>query len=301
MTTSTLFRLALIGLGDCGVGLAERLSTTGLVVRATDPATKNLMRARTLFKALRSALVRTGLLTQESAAAADRQTHLVVNHTEALERADIVFDCLEGDLATRRTHLAQWVDLVPAQALLIVVQPPTGWEKLQENFPHPDRLIALQVTEFPSLLRRGRVQPFPATASHLRVEVTNLMLRAGLLLDTDGLASIPVMMRLYNALAREACEILAEQQINPEALDEAVRASVGPLLTALGPLEYAGNLGLEAALGTILAGSLSAAARDHLLHGGPEGAPLALPRTPSGEDGLPESWRRLSRIQMNLP
>lgn len=300
MTTLALFRVALIGLSDCGVGLAERLSTSGLMVRVTDPSTKHLMRARTLFQSLRAALVRTGLLPQDAADAAARQTQLLVNRTEALDRAQLVFDCIDGDHAQRQEHLAQLGREVSPEAIVVLVQPPADWTSLAKDFPHPQRLLALQLTEFPSMLRRCQVQPSPATAPAATLQITNLLLRCSMILDNDALASIPILSRLYGAVAREACEILAEQKLNPAQLDEVVRTLVGPMLTAIGPMEYIGEVGVDSALDNVLTGKLTPQAAAHLKSGGPDSQPLPLPEAVTGEDGLPECMRRLSRIQMNL-
>lgn len=303
MSTTTLFRIAVIGLGDCGIGLTERLSTTGLMVRATDSATKHLARARTVLKSLRSALVRTGLLVQEHADAATRQTSLLVNRTEALERAELVFDVREGTLEQRKEHIVQLAGEIADSALIIVCQPPAEPEvlaKLAAGVPHPERVLALELTEFPSLLRRGRLLTSAATTKHAVNDLTNLLLRCGLILDSAGVESIAILRRLYAAVARESCEILAEQKMAPAQLDEIIRTLVGPMLTAIGPLEYAGAIGLDAAFATVLKDGVSDRAQTHLRAGGPDRGPLPLPEHQVGEDGLAESMRRLSRIQMNL-
>jgi hypothetical protein len=240
------------------------------------------------------------LLAQDTADAAARQTQLVVSRAEVLERSQLVFDCIEDDLAHRKEHLLTLAGEIPENGIVVLVQPPKGWEALAKEFPHPERLIGLQLTEFPSLLRRGQLLPLPNTAKSVTVEVTNLLLRCGIILDTDGLAAIPIMNRLYGAVAREACEILREQNLAPAQLDEVIRTLVGPMLTAMGPMEYIADVGLDAAFATILSGKVSTAATDHLRTGGPDKGPLPLPESAVGEDGLPVCMLRLSRIQMNL-
>ena len=234
-------RIAVVGAGLMGHGIAQVFAVAGHDVAVTDPSAPALASLR---ERIAANLVDLG---QDPAAA--RRVAPVADLAECVAAADVVFEAGPENLDFKRRLFAQLERLAPAHATLasntsvipitdIMRGLSTGARALGTHWWNPPYLVPLV-----EVVRTADTDPACAQA------MFDLLAAAGKTparVDKD----VPGFIgnRLQHALWREAIALVAAGVCSAETVDTVVKASFGRRLPVLGPLENADLVGIDLTL-----------------------------------------------------
>lgn len=234
-------RIAVIGAGLMGHGIAQVFAVAGHAVSIYDPQASALA-------TLRSRIERNLVDLGQDATASERVTP-VDDLGECVARADVVFEAGPEDLAFKQKLFEQLQLLAPADALLasntsvipighIVGGLKTGHRAMGTHWWNPPYLVPLV-----------EVIKTPHTNPELAQRMFDLLARVG---KTPAMVEkdVPGFIgnRLQHALWREAIALVADGVCDAATVDTVVKASFGRRLPVLGPLENADLVGTDLTL-----------------------------------------------------
>ncbi|MDR3515857.1 MAG: 3-hydroxyacyl-CoA dehydrogenase family protein [Azospirillaceae bacterium] len=231
-------RIAVIGGGMMGQGIAQVFAVAGHPVRVGEPDTTR----------------REGIVARvkrnlgDEAAAADRISPCA-DVGQAVEDADAVFECVFEDLALKRSLFEIIEAAAPAAALLASntsVIPITG---IVERVRDKGRAMGTHWWNPPDLVPLVEVIQTVETTEPAIQRMLDLLTRVGktpvrVRRDVPGF----IGNRLQHALWREAIALVENGVCDAETVDTVVKASFGRRLAVLGPLENADLVGTDMTL-----------------------------------------------------
>jgi 3-hydroxybutyryl-CoA dehydrogenase len=239
-------RVAVIGLGTMGHGIAQTYAAAGLQVFAFDPAAE--VRQSLIARVRRNLdeAVRAGLI---AAAEVDATLgRLVVCGTlkEAVCDAQFVTECALEDLAVKQLLLVEIERLTGPKTILASNSSTYPITASAKHLRRPERAIVTHWFNPPHLIPAVEVVPGRRTSRTTARLATALLQRAGkeaILLRKE----LPgfLLNRLQMAFNREVWSLLEQGVASAEDIDRAVRGSIGFRLAVIGPLEVADFGGLE--------------------------------------------------------
>jgi 3-hydroxybutyryl-CoA dehydrogenase len=235
-------RVAIIGSGVMGAGIALVLAAGGSPVTLYDPAAAALDAARDRIRSAAellgadadALLAHLDTTTDLAAAAADAEL-IVEAGPEVLAVKQDIFEAL-GALAPVDAVLASNTSSIPIREIASRTRGPE--RALGTHFWHPPYLVPL-------------VEVVQSEATDPRyVEWTIALLARRGMTPVHVRADVPgfVGNRLQHALKREAIALVAEGVCDAETLDTVVKQGFGARLGAIGPLEQADLGGLDLTL-----------------------------------------------------
>jgi 3-hydroxybutyryl-CoA dehydrogenase len=237
-------RIAIIGAGTMGLGVAECFAVAGLRVCLTD-ATPEL--ARQAIGRLRQRVqghVDAGLLPP---AAFDRAATVEAADDIAatVRDRDLVFEAAPEDPALKHDVL---------RAIAAAARPDTSIATNTSSLPiddlapavtGPERFLGMHWFNPPEWTPGVEVIPGAATAPEVVARVKAFLLAAGKRPAVVRSAPCFVANRIQNALFREALACVEEGLATPAEVDEVVRSTFGFRLPFFGPFQIADMAGLD--------------------------------------------------------
>jgi len=235
-------RIAVIGAGLMGHGIALTFARSGMSVTVFDPVTAALdslhHRVQESLRLLGAEAVEIENCLQGIAASP--------SIAEAVGNADFVFEAAPEKLELKQSLFAQFVTDAPEHAVLASNTSVIPISNITENLNSNHRTLGTHWWTPPHQIPLVEVIKTQWTDNG----VANSMFE---LLKTVG--KTPVMVekdvpgfignRLQHALWREAISLVEKGICTAEAVDDVVKASFGRRLAVLGPLENADLVGIE--------------------------------------------------------
>lgn len=231
-------RIAVIGGGLMGHGIAQVFACAGHDVRITDPQAQ--ARA-TILERVGANLDDLGL----DRAAASRIT-VCETLAESVEQASFVFEAAPEDLQLKQRIFAEVEAAAPAEAILASNTSVIPITDVMMNVARKHRAVGTHWWNPPYLVPLVEVIRTAAT-SDATVAVTMALLTAAGKKPVEVKKDIAgfVGNRLQHALWREAIALVADGVCDAQTVDTVVKASFGRRLAVLGPLENADLVGIE--------------------------------------------------------
>ncbi|PSJ58961.1 5-formyl-3-hydroxy-2-methylpyridine 4-carboxylate 5-dehydrogenase [Pseudaminobacter soli (ex Li et al. 2025)] len=270
-------RVALIGLGTMGPGIAARLSRGGLDVAAYDVSQAAIDRARSMLEIAGGALDRLGI---EAPTGGAGTVSFVASIAEAVEGADLVIENVPENIDIKaETYRAVDALIGPS---VIVASDTSGIPitKLQAHISHPERFVGMHWSNPPHIIPMIEVIGGEKTAPETVATIRDLIRSLGLLpvvvkKDVPGF----VENRVLYALLREAVDLVERGVIEPEDLDTCVSWGIGYKIAVVGPMALLDMAGLD--IYKSVSSFLNADLADRK-----DISPLVLDRTGDGKLGL---------------
>ena len=239
-------RVAVIGAGTMGEGIAQSFAEAGLAVRLIDIAPAALDRCREQIAQNIAQAERCGL-ESEGAAAVLGRIEFVASTEPAREvaGAELVVETVPEVLGLKRELLAA-LDALPEDVLIGSNSSSMTVDAMCSGMRTAHRVVGLHYFNpahiIPAVELHGGTDTGAASVARARA----LLLRAGKAPFWVRKA-IPgfVINRLTGALMREIYHLLDEGVITPEELDVGVKASLGFRMAWMGPMESADHTGLD--------------------------------------------------------
>jgi 3-hydroxybutyryl-CoA dehydrogenase len=236
-----LTRIAVVGGGLMGHGIAQVFARAGHRVRVQDPSAEVLS---TLEARIRRNL---SDLRQDVTAVSHVSGHSSV--AEAVADADFVFEAGPENLAVKQRIFANIEAVAPPQAILASNTSVIPITQIMADLKHGGRALGTHWWNPPYLVPLVEVIKTPSTTAAAVEAMTALLTAAGkttVIVEKD----VPgfVGNRLQHALWREAISLVEHGVCDARTVDTVVKSGFGRRLAVLGPLENADLVGLDLTL-----------------------------------------------------
>jgi 3-hydroxybutyryl-CoA dehydrogenase len=236
--TMPLERIAILGTGLMGRGIAQVFACAGASVRITDPMPE--ARARAPSRILASIDEAGG-----DPAALD-QIEVVESLQACLADADWVFEAAPENLELKQQLFADVERAAKPDAILASNTSVIPISQIMERVVRKKRALGTHWWNPPYLVPLVEVVRTKATSDAAVAEMLALLRGVGkapveVKRDVAGF----VGNRLQHALWREAIALVAEGVCDAKTVDDVVKSSFGARLAVLGPLENADLVGID--------------------------------------------------------
>ncbi|WP_442578430.1 5-formyl-3-hydroxy-2-methylpyridine 4-carboxylate 5-dehydrogenase [Mesorhizobium sp. ASY16-5R] len=236
-------RVALIGLGTMGPGIAARLARGGLDVVAFDSAAAAVERAKAMLPVAAGALDRLGITPPE---AGEGTIAFAASLAEAVKGCDLVIENVPEDAGIKAEIYRAIDPLIGSQTIVATDTSGIPITGLQENISHPERFVGMHWSNPPHIIPMieviGGAKTAPATVAAIRDLIRSLgLLPVVLKKDVPGF----VENRVLYALLREAVDLVERGVIEAEDLDTCVSWGIGYKIAVIGPMALLDMAGLD--------------------------------------------------------
>ena len=234
-------RIAVVGAGLMGHGIAQVFAEAGHDVRIHDPAAEVLASVPERVAANLASLGRP--------AEAVERIVLCDALAGAVGEADFVFEAAPERIDLKRAVFAELEAVAPADAVLATNTSVIPVGRIAEGLGTAERVVGTHWWNPPYLVPLVEVVEAERTAA-------DVVARTIALLGSVGKEAVHVQRdvpgfvgnRLQHALWREAFALVADGVCDAETVDRVVKASFGRRLAVMGPIETADYVGLDLTL-----------------------------------------------------
>lgn len=234
-------RIAVVGAGLMGHGIAQVFAVAGHRVTVYDPNPSALV-------TLRERIVKNLIDLGQDPQAIER-VFPVEELGQCVAAADVVFEAGPEDLAFKRKLFEQLQLLAPAHALLASNTSVIPITHIMQGLKTGHRAMGTHWWNPPYLVPLVEVIKTPHTEAALARQMFDLLATVG---KTPAMVEkdVPGFIgnRLQHALWREAIALVTEGVCDAQTVDTVVKASFGRRLPVLGPLENADLVGIDLTL-----------------------------------------------------
>jgi 3-hydroxybutyryl-CoA dehydrogenase len=246
MSMDAIHRVAVLGLGTMGHGIAQTFAAAGYPVSCFDeePAARVSLheRVRTNLRAF----VEAGLIPQSQIKGVLSRLAICESEAEAVADASFVTEAVREDLALKQELFARLESLVAPDTILASNSSTFPISQSGARLQRPERALVTHWFNPPHLVPLVEVVPGPGTHEETTRTTMVLMKRIGkrpirLRKELPGF----LVNRIQVAIQREVWDLLDQGVAEADEIDEALRGSVGFRLAAVGPLEVHDFGGLD--------------------------------------------------------
>ena len=267
-------RIAIIGMGSMGPGMAARLARGGHGVSVHDTSPTAMDRARSLQPMIATALDGLGIT----------DTGGTLSFADTLQTAvagvDLVIENVPENVDLKAALYRQLAPLLGPTTILATDTSGIPITTLQAHVADPARFVGMHWSNPPHIIPMIEVIAGAHTAPATTEAITALIRQLGLLpvvlkRDVPGF----VENRVLYALLRECVDLVETGVIDAEDLDTCVRWGIGFKLSVIGPMRLLDMAGLD--IYQSVASFLNAA-----LCNRPDVSPMVTDRTAQGQLGM---------------
>ena len=244
-------RVAVLGLGTMGHGIAQTFALAGYEVACFDESASTRGSLTERVSANLAAFVAAGLVAPQQIEPTLARLHLADTEAEAVAGVQFVTEAVPEDLEVKRTLFSRLEQITPAETILASNSSSFPISQSGSLLQHPERALVTHWFNPPHLTPVVEVVPSPRTNE--RVVATTLRL-------LQDIGKLPIHLRrelpgfLVNrvqvAIQREVWDLVDQGVATPEEIDAAIRGTIGFRFAALGPLEIHDFAGLDIQLTT---------------------------------------------------
>jgi 3-hydroxybutyryl-CoA dehydrogenase len=246
---SQIERIAVVGAGLMGHGIAQEFALAGYQVRLQDQGEAQLARALENIRANLQRLSSLGRVEAHRIEPALRSITPTPRLDDAVTGAELVVEAIFEDLAAKHELLRSLERLCPAETIIASNTSSFMPGRLAEAISRPDRLVVAHYFNPPYLIPLVEVVPGPGTSKSTVATMVELLEKVGkkpVVLGKEATGF--VANRLQFALFREALSIVEQGIADPDAVDRVVKFGFGRRLAAAGPFEIFDLAGLDTIL-----------------------------------------------------
>ena len=236
-------RVALIGLGTMGPGIAARLARSGIAVAAFDTAPAAVGRAPAMIEMANGVLDALGVAASADGAGSVR---FAGSLAEAVDGADLVLENVPEDAEIKTAVYAEIEPLIAPSVILATDTSGIPISKLQAGLADPSRFAGMHWSNPPHIVPMieviGGEKTAPETVAALRDFIRALgLLPVVVKKDVPGF----VENRVLYALLREVVDLVERGVIEPEDIDTCVSWGIGYKLSVIGPMALLDMAGMD--------------------------------------------------------
>jgi 3-hydroxybutyryl-CoA dehydrogenase len=239
-----LRKVAIIGAGTMGLGVAEYFAVAGLEVIITDmtPELSRQISGR-LMQRVRGH-VEAGLLGEEAIDRA-KTVQTADDIASAVRDVDLVFEAVPERIDIKRDVLMACEVAARPDAIIVSNTSSLPIDDLAVFVERKDRFLGMHWFNPPEWTPGVEVIPSDVTDPEIVEQIKTFLLAIGKRPAVIGSGPGFVANRLQFALFREALAIVEDGLATPEELDEVVKSCFGFRLPFFGPFQIADMAGLD--------------------------------------------------------
>jgi 3-hydroxybutyryl-CoA dehydrogenase len=237
-------RVAVVGAGRMGGGIAEAFAAAGLDVRVTDATPELAQRARERVIARARGHVEAGLLAEEALERAER-VEAADGPAEAVDGADLVLEAVAEDSGVKLEVHAAIEAAAPEDAVIATNTSSLDVDRLKEAIERRGRFLGMHWFNPPEWTPGVEVVPVEETDPQVVERVVEFLTAIGKRPAVVSPSVGFIANRLQMALLCEAVRCVEEGLAEPAAIDEVVRSCFGFRLPFFGPFQIADMAGLD--------------------------------------------------------
>ncbi|WP_193178549.1 5-formyl-3-hydroxy-2-methylpyridine 4-carboxylate 5-dehydrogenase [Oricola nitratireducens] len=239
----TIRRVALIGLGTMGPGIAARLTRGGLDVVAFDVSQAAIERANAMLGVAAGVLDRLEIVAPESG---EGTVKMAASIAEAVDGADLVIENVPENAEIKAETYREIEKHIGSDVIVATDTSGIPITKLQANISNPGRFVGMHWSNPPHIIPMIEVIAGEQTAPETVATIRDLIRSLGLLpvvvkKDVPGF----VENRVLYALLREAVDLVERGVIEPEDIDTCVSWGIGYKIAVVGPMALLDMAGLD--------------------------------------------------------
>ena len=228
MVVDDIQRIAIVGAGLMGHGIAQEFALAGYQVSLHSRTEESLQKALDNIHNNLDRLILLGVVSPPQAAAVPKRVHTSPKLKTAVEDADIVIESVFEDAALKQEIFQKLDRLCPDRTILASNTSTLMLSQFATNTQRPDKVIISHYANPPYLipiveLVRG------ATTSDETVELMSALLTQVGKRPVVVQREVPgfLLNRLQGALLREALWMVKEGIASPQDIDTALKNSIG--------------------------------------------------------------------------
>lgn len=243
--TGSVQRIAVIGAGTMGAGIAQVAAVAGLSVRITDADPSAAQRALERIRAVLAGGVSREKITAADADAALHRIAVAPNPEAAARDAQLVLEAVVEDMEIKRRLFARLDRAAPAEAILATNTSSLSVARIAEATRQPSRVVGMHffnpvhLMQLVEVVQHAAADPRAIETTRdvaLAMKKTPIVVR-----DAPGFAS----SRLGVALGLEAMRMVQEGVATAADIDTAMVLGYGH---RMGPLRVTDLVGLDVRL-----------------------------------------------------
>ena len=236
-------RVALVGLGTMGPGIAARLARGGIDVVAYDSAPAAIERATAMMPVCASVLDRLGI---EAPDAGEGRVTFAGSLADCVAGADLVLENVPEQIEVKAEIYRAIDGMIPSDTIVATDTSGIPITKLQAHISNPQRFVGMHWSNPPHIIPMIEVIGGEKTAPETVTTIRDLIRGLGLLpvvvkKDVPGF----VENRVLYALLREAVDLVERGVIDAEDLDTCVSWGIGYKIAVIGPMALLDMAGLD--------------------------------------------------------
>jgi 3-hydroxybutyryl-CoA dehydrogenase len=234
-------KVAMIGAGLMGHGIAYRFAAAGHTVRVFEPAAD--------LRASLPARLRKIVDLLDGDPACVERVSAFEELAAAAHGAEFVIEAVLENLELKQKIFAELEGIVSPDAILASNSSALPTTEIGRHLKHRARVVGAHFWNPPHLVRLVEVIQNEATSDDVVARTLALLAGAGLK-PVHVRKDIPGFIgnRLQHALKREAIALVADGVCDAETIDDVTKEGFGARLATLGPLEQSDLVGLELTL-----------------------------------------------------
>ena len=242
-------RMAVLGAGTMGHGIAQVLASAGHLVALYDPTAEALALARERIAQSLELLREMGMLGEATPEVCLERISLHQELSSALAGVDLVLESAPEILELKHELLKEVEAQVPGDILLCTNTSGISITLIGQALAHPQRLVGAHFWNPAQVVPCVEVIKGKQTSQQAFDQVVELMAGAGKV-PVKVLKDVPGFLgnRLQHALQREALFLVEQGIAEPEDVDKVVKHGFGLRYAVNGPLERADLGGLDTTL-----------------------------------------------------
>ena len=235
---------SVIGSGLMGTGIAAVFAAAKMKVTLIDTDQKRLDESKDKIRGIATELLSAELSEENPETVAARV--VCASDLEACRESELILEAIFENLEAKHALYARLEQIVSASTIIGSNTSGLLPSELCRPFHHPERFLVVHFWNPPHAIPLVEVVPNPAT----KADVADLVLKFLRSINSDPVLvakEIPGFIgnRLQYAVLREALAIVRSGAATPEAVDTAMKASLGPRYSVVGPIESADLGGLD--------------------------------------------------------
>jgi len=255
-------KVAVIGFGTMGSGIAQRFAESGYEVAATDVSQQQIDAGLALIERNQQTLMELGLITADQVDESKRCLRTSLSMAETVDQAQLVVEAVPEKIELKLDTFAKLDKLCGPDTILASNTSGLSITKIAASSTRPERVAGYHWWNPPHIMPLVEVIKGERTSDETVATLVALAKRLGkrpivVHRDVPGF----VGNRLQFAVFREALHLLEEGIATAEDIDTAMTAGPGLRYGLLGPLRTAdlGGLDVFHAISSYLFRELSAA------------------------------------------
>ena len=246
MTEKTIEKVAVVGAGTMGPGMAATFARNGFETALYDVKPEQLEKASGAVDFVYSILTGGGFMTAEDAdAGRDRITH-TTDLAQALAGADFVVETVPEQKDLKQQVFQELEALVGDDVILASNTSGIPISELASVTRVPSRVVGMHWSNPPHLIPVIEVIRGQQTSDETAQRTVEIVEKIGMvpaMVDRDVAGFVE--NRILYAIMREALHLLDEGVASAEAIDTITKWGIGYKLAVIGPLELLDMAGLD--------------------------------------------------------